>query len=1179
MKNRLLPTLLVVCMIVALLPQTSWAATTTSTGEPTLIGLMVRTSDGETVSILDNAPTTDLSLAKPYIFTAEFSHANEIKDVYITSTDNGEKKFLETHYDEQSGMFVSNGYFDDDENFEPGGIQVEYTPKRPEVYVTDSVDWDALAFSGIGTEQITVNAQSATSINSTIDVTELIEDELEHLIDVGIETFDASTGSDLDTFLGAYKDLDKLLSYVVEGKDKSRYIVYLDLKDKKTGAMIVNDLTGNKYIKMILSSDENLDSLSNSIAKVNTVSNIVYNYYSIQEDMDKLRDKINVSIPDLSKRNEALNKVDNLEDDKISFSLISTVLPLVAATFSVSSAPAILFSAFLGVIKTSADYFWDNRIGMIQSEMIYINTGNLVDTGVCGADGDNLVWTLDRQGTLRISGTGRMRDYPGAMYPSWRQYMELIRTIILEPGITSVGDGVFSNKTFGSEIRGYSSLTGSLIIPDTVISIGEKAFSGRSEFNGTLTLSTNLETVGFGAFNGCSGFTGSLDIPNTVINIEQGAFNGCSGFNGSLTISNNVETIGMHAFYGCNNFQGALVIPDSVKEIGSSAFYCFGGSSKFSGIVLGNNVETIKSKAFGGISISSPLFIPASVKIIESGAFDDYNQSGPKTEIFFEGDAPDIVGIGTGYETSFPKPYSFHDIVFRYIPGTSGWTESEFYNSEKGTWKGYTLLPWGEDTCKHEYTSTVTEPTCIKQGYTTYICTKCNDSYTDSYTSALGHSYGAWIIIIQATESTNGQQERICSRCGNKETSIIPATGSGSSSSGDNSGNSSSSGGASSSGDSTSQPIISVTTNTNTENGISTTETTASPTASISSGKASTTINTSIGNEIVKQIKSNNSESLLIVPQISREVTKTEVSIPTAIVNQIGSQTSASLTVSTPVANVTIPNGGLSSLSNAGGTVTITTEKTGDTVELTVTSDGRSVEHIPGRVTLTVPASNTNPGTVAVLIHKDGTREVVRKSVAGKDSIMIPLDGSAKLEIVDNSKPFSDVPADNWAANAIAFVSAHELFNGTGLGKFSPNLPMSRGMLAVVLHNLESNPEQVLTGVFGDVDNGMWYAKGVTWAASNDIVSGYGDGRFGPNDNITREQLAVMLWRYAGSPAATNKELNFADADKASGYALNALCWAVENGIINGYGNGQLGPQGLATRAQVAQMLKNYMKR
>ena len=96
-------------------------------------------------------------------------------------------------------------------------------------------------------------------------------------------------------------------------------------------------------------------------------------------------------------------------------------------------------------------------------------------------------------------------------------------------------------------------------------------------------------------------------------------------------------------------------------------------------------------------------------------------------------------------------------------------------------------------------------------------------------------------------------------------------------------------------------------------------------------------------------------------------------------------------------------------------------------------------------------------------------------------------------------------------------------------------------------------------------------------AAANGIVGGYGDGRFGPNDNITREQLAVMLWRYAGSSAATDKELHFTDTDQASGYALEAIRWAAENGVLNGYGDGRLGPQGHATRAQVAQMLKNQL--
>lgn len=175
-------------------------------------------------------------------------------------------------------------------------------------------------------------------------------------------------------------------------------------------------------------------------------------------------------------------------------------------------------------------------------------------------------------------------------------------------------------------------------------------------------------------------------------------------------------------------------------------------------------------------------------------------------------------------------------------------------------------------------------------------------------------------------------------------------------------------------------------------------------------------------------------------------------------------------------------------------------------------------------------------------------------------------------------KHFDDVPASSWAADAVAFASSHELFNGTAPGQFSPGVSMSRGMLAVVLHNLESNPEQAVTGIFGDVDNDQWYAEGVAWAAENGIVSGYGNGQFGPNDAITREQLAAMLWRYAGKPQATSTTLSFADADKVSGYAKPALLWAAEKGIVNGKGDGILDPLGTATRAEVAQMLKNFLK-
>ena len=186
-----------------------------------------------------------------------------------------------------------------------------------------------------------------------------------------------------------------------------------------------------------------------------------------------------------------------------------------------------------------------------------------------------------------------------------------------------------------------------------------------------------------------------------------------------------------------------------------------------------------------------------------------------------------------------------------------------------------------------------------------------------------------------------------------------------------------------------------------------------------------------------------------------------------------------------------------------------------------------------------------------------------------------PCDGGADCP----SHGFTDLgTVGTWYHEAVDYVLRNGLMNGYSNTMFGPNDNLSRAQLAQILYNKEGKPLVTSGSVFTDVADGQWYAPAITWAAANGIVGGYGNGRFGPDDNITREQLAVMLWRYAGSPAATDKELHFTDANKASGYALEALRWAVENGIINGVGNNLLDPGGLATRAQVAQMLMNFLK-
>lgn len=372
------------------------------------------------------------------------------------------------------------------------------------------------------------------------------------------------------------------------------------------------------------------------------------------------------------------------------------------------------------------------------------------------------------------------------------------------------------------------------------------------------------------------------------------------------------------------------------------------------------------------------------------------------------------------------------------------------------------VLPDGKGTevpidtpleCEHSYTTNVTAPTCTERGYTTYTCTKCGNSYVDTYTATLGHSYGEWTVVTPATTTTNGLRERICTRCSDRQTNVIPATGGGSSH--DNPGSSSS-----------------------------------DPTYRIDAPSKIT------------------GGTIKITPTSARENQRVTITVK--------------------------PN-----TSYILGQLIVTDNK-GDVLALADKGDGK--------YTFTMPKGKVTVNAVFQPIKKPW------------------------------STPFQDVTADMWCYNAVRFVSENDLMNGISSNLFAPNTNLSRAQLAQILYNKEGRPE-VEKATFTDVPDGEWYSNAVAWAAEKGIVSGYGNGLFGPGDNITREQLAVMLWRYAGSPAATNKELHFADANEASSYALEALCWATENSIINGYGNGELAPKGESTRAQVAQMLKNFLEK
>ena len=235
----------------------------------------------------------------------------------------------------------------------------------------------------------------------------------------------------------------------------------------------------------------------------------------------------------------------------------------------------------------------------------------------------------------------------------------------------------------------------------------------------------------------------------------------------------------------------------------------------------------------------------------------------------------------------------------------------------------------------------------------------------------------------------------------------------------------------------------------------------------------------------------------------------------------------------------------------------------GEAVTLpTTVSEGDSVKITTAKATkVEIPVENVTPGTVAVIVKADGTEEIVKTSVLTENGVVLKLEGSATVKVIDNAKDFSDTKG-HWAEDAISFVTARGMFSGTTETTFAPDSAMTRAMLWTVLARFDSV----------DTNGGsVWYEKGMEWAQANGVSDGTN-----PNGSITREQLVTMLWRYSGSPVVKGGLDSFNDAGKVSGYAVDAMRWAVETGLIGGVGNNTLAPQGNATRAQLATILMRY---
>lgn len=851
----------------------------------------------------------------------------------------------------------------------------------------------------------------------------------------------------------------------------------------------------------------------------------------------------------------------------------------------------------------------------------YQETAGPEEEVASGTEG-SLAWTISNKGLLTITGNGGMPNYDYSTRPSWEAAGQAIYDVEIGTGVESVGDYAF----YGQADLINVSLSG------TVASIGNGAFRESSLVG--LTLPSSVKTVGDDAFYGCTSLT-SVSISEGVQKIGERAFHSCTTLN-AVDFPSSLTEIGGGAFTSCENLMQVRFMPSSGNlKIGDSLFtQCW----RLQFVSLPEGITELTPGLFSSCKTVFYLYIPSTVTTLaEAGEESPFTSSFVGT-IYFGGAQAQWDSMMTAMskvpllmqtyqvlqqalvvceqsDPFVPAPDDPGDIVFPCANGHVGkddgsgncdvcgdpigegsvdppvdppaehehepetdWSHDEIghwheclaedcpttENSKKDSYAGHEFGEWtvsveataeqagskyrdcavcsyreteeiqklppvdppvdpgegepgesenpgeGENPPaehKHEWAEAWTNNAtnhwheCVAAG-----CSITANSEKDSYGA---HDFGGWVVDKAANATQSGSKHRDCAICIYRATETIPATG-GSSGSGGNTGGSSGSGGTSGG-------------NTGNSGGNSGSGSSGSGSPGSGGSGGSTKPGGTINSDksVVTQKPDGSTDVKLTMADVLAAIERKEpFKIPMTAVQ-------ATRDIAT------------------APTVTIDSE-TG------------------GYVNVLIPVVKPSAGTVAILVGTDASTNMIKTSVATSDGVIASVPSGATIKIVDNSKTFTDVAPGNWANDAIAFASARELFSGTSATTFSPNVPMTRSMLMVVLARLDGAKT---TG--GET----WYERGVEWA----IQKGISDGS-APEANISREQLVTMLWRYCGSPSGAGNVSGYTDAGQISGYAQEAMAWAIENGIVSGFGDGRLGPQGQATRAQVAQMLMNLLK-
>ena len=793
-------------------------------------------------------------------------------------------------------------------------------------------------------------------------------------------------------------------------------------------------------------------------------------------------------------------------------------------------------------------------------------------------------------------------------------------------------------------MNGCAKVTGELVIPDSVQTIGRSAFEGTGFTS--LNLGNSVKEIGVSAFYNCATMTGDLVIPAAVTTIGENAF-ASTGFNGKLDFQAQIEEFPAAIFKGLNFT--SVSFSDSVKTIGDRAFE---NCKQLATVTFGQGLETIGRFAFDGAGISGKLTFPDSLKRIKDYAFS--NCLGITEIDLPEGNATIEYGAFTG-DTGVQKiKIPLSEIQFDKLTNEGYWiftqyTENKLETIVVGTapneksmslfansLAGLKTIVIGTGVSKIDssiFSNTKLLQSALypsnlsidKEWNANHYLTDVGTKYTVAANGSMGQNTEQAMLTFVTPEgktcpavtylSTNesavtvdangkikavgsvGQKATIKAQYDGTTFAKVDVTI-----------------GTSAGEDFYSiDPVIADQTYTGTElkpavkvtkNGKEITEGfTVKYDNNTNVGTATATVkvgDTVIGTATFNIVNATPSITISATPDTltgGGSVELTVSGVPTE--GKLAVTCDNDITVNAKDGKYT------AQLPNATKNYTFTAKYTGTdnyndvektcVVKVTRKSSHSSSSGSSTTPTNTVSASTASNGkvaldkstakkgnTVTVTVTPDAGYQLDKLTVtdAKGNTIAVAKKGDnqytftmpdSKVTItptfskIADTKPskngFDDVASSDWFADAVKYVSDKGLMNGTDDNQFSPSATTTRAMLMTVLARYAGE----------DTTGGAtWYEKGMNWAKTKGVSDGTN-----PTVNITREQLVTMLYRYAGSPAANGSLSDFSDTASVSSYAVNAMQWAVENGIVNG-SNGKLNPQNNATRAEVAAILMRF---